>query len=60
MRKTEGRPRYEGMPVQALPVVDVSDPALVVLQAENGARLKVGRMAVVQADTIHSMRMRET
>jgi hypothetical protein len=33
--------------VQALTAVDLSDPALVVLQADNGARLKVGRLAVV-------------
>jgi hypothetical protein len=41
----------QGMPVMALEVIDVSDPALIVLRAPNGATLKADRKTVIRVDS---------
>jgi hypothetical protein len=40
----------QGWPSQSLEVIDCSDRSIVVLRSENGAVVKVGRLAVVPAD----------
>ena len=39
------------MPVMALEVIDVSDPAVIVLRPPNGAMLKAGRRTVIRVES---------
>ena len=41
----------ENMPDLALEVIDISDPALIVLRTPNGAMLKAGRKTVIRVET---------
>lgn len=47
--KVGDRVYVQNMPVMALEVINVSDPAYVVLQAPNGMKLKAGRGTVISA-----------
>jgi hypothetical protein len=38
------------MPVMALEVIDVSDPALIVLRSPHGTTLKAGRKTVIRVE----------
>jgi hypothetical protein len=47
--KQGDRVYIQNMPVMSLEVIDVSDPAYVVLQAPNGMKQKAGRGTVISA-----------
>jgi hypothetical protein len=40
----------ENMPVMSLEVIDIDDPALVVLRTPNGTTLKAGRRTVLRVE----------
>ena len=48
--KVGDRVFIQSMPVMEMEVIDVSDPALIVLRAPNGATLKAGRRTVIRVE----------
>ena len=48
--KVGDRVYLENMPVMPLEVIDVSDPALIVLRSPNGVTLKAGRKTVIRVE----------